>query len=70
MNKTKAEIEQLHDAQLLTYQKLSGHRLGFLVNWNGWRGQSGAGRCGRSCSDSRYRRAPSSSPVMRGSSFA
>ena len=23
-----------HEAQLLTYLKLSGHRLGFLVNWN------------------------------------
>ena len=23
-----------HEAQLLTYLKLPGHRLGFLVNWN------------------------------------
>jgi GxxExxY protein len=24
----------IHEAQLLTYLKLSGHRLGFLTNWN------------------------------------
>jgi GxxExxY protein len=24
----------IHEAQLLTYMKLSGCRLGFLVNWN------------------------------------
>ena len=24
----------IHEAQVLTYLRLSGHRLGFLVNWN------------------------------------
>ena len=27
-------LSRLHDAQVLTYLKLSGHRLGFLMNFN------------------------------------
>jgi GxxExxY protein len=27
-------VTPIHESQLLTYRKLSGHRLGFLVNWN------------------------------------
>jgi hypothetical protein len=34
MKKSKEEIEQISRSQLLTYLKLSGHRLGFLGNWN------------------------------------
>jgi hypothetical protein len=35
MNETSVqEMPRIHEAQLLTYLKLSGHRLGFLVNWN------------------------------------
>jgi GxxExxY protein len=33
-NKAVQELLPVHEAQLLTYLKLSGHRLGFLVNWN------------------------------------
>ena len=33
-NKSVQAILPMHEAQLLTYLKLSGHRLGFLVNWN------------------------------------
>jgi GxxExxY protein len=33
-NKSVQRIAPIHEAQLLTYLKLSGHRLGFLVNWN------------------------------------
>ena len=33
-NKSVQEIAPIHEAQLLTYLKLSRHRLGFLVNWN------------------------------------
>jgi GxxExxY protein len=33
-NKSVQAIAPIHEAQLLTYLKLSGHRLGFLVNWN------------------------------------
>jgi GxxExxY protein len=33
-NKSVQAILPIHEAQLLTYLKLSGHRLGFLVNWN------------------------------------
>ncbi len=33
-NKSVQELAPIHEAQLLTYLKLSGHRLGFLVNWN------------------------------------
>jgi GxxExxY protein len=28
------ELTRVHDAQLLTYLKLSGYRLGFLMNFN------------------------------------
>jgi len=33
-NKSVQAVPPIHEAQLLTYLKLSGHRLGFLVNWN------------------------------------
>ncbi|HWL10189.1 MAG TPA: GxxExxY protein [Planctomicrobium sp.] len=33
-NKSLQSLLPVHEAQLLTYLKLSGHRLGFLVNWN------------------------------------
>jgi GxxExxY protein len=33
-NKSVQGLAPIHEAQLLTYLKLSGHRLGFLVNWN------------------------------------
>jgi GxxExxY protein len=33
-NKSVHEMSAIHEAQLLTDLKLSGHRLGFLVNWN------------------------------------
>lgn len=33
-NKCAGSILPIHEAQLLTYLKLSGFRLGFLVNWN------------------------------------
>ena len=33
-NKSVQAMPYIHKAQLLTYLKLSGHRLVFLVNWN------------------------------------
>ncbi len=33
-NKTVETLTPIHEAQLLTYLRLSGHRLGFLINWN------------------------------------
>ncbi|MGO9920104.1 MAG: GxxExxY protein [Isosphaeraceae bacterium] len=33
-NKSVQAMPPIHEAQLLTYLRLSGHRLGFLVNWN------------------------------------
>lgn len=33
-NKTVDQIVPIHEAQLLTYLKLRGCRLGFLLNWN------------------------------------
>jgi GxxExxY protein len=33
-NKSVQALAAIHEAQLLTYLKLSGRRLGFLVNWN------------------------------------
>jgi len=33
-NKAVQELTSVHRAQLLTYLKLSGKRLGFLINWN------------------------------------
>ena len=33
-NKVVAQLLPIHEAQLLTYLKLSGHHLGFLLNWN------------------------------------
>ena len=33
-NKAVKVIAPIHEAQLLTYLKLSGLKLGFLVNWN------------------------------------
>jgi GxxExxY protein len=33
-NKTVEKVLELHLAQLLTYLKLSGCKLGFLLNWN------------------------------------
>ena len=33
-NKSVQTLLPIHEAQLLTYLKLSGRKLGFLVNWN------------------------------------
>ena len=33
-NKTVETILPIHQAQLLTYLKLSGCKIGFLLNWN------------------------------------
>lgn len=33
-NKSVQSMLPVHQAQLLTYLKLSGYRLGFLINWN------------------------------------
>ena len=33
-NKAVDQLLPVHEAQLLTYLKLSGHSLGFLINWN------------------------------------
>lgn len=33
-NKSVSSLLPIHEAQLLTYLKLSRYRLGFLVNWN------------------------------------
>lgn len=33
-NKAVQELLPIHEAQLLTYLKLSGIKLGFLLNWN------------------------------------
>ncbi len=33
-NKTVESILPVHEAQLLTYMKLSGCKIGFLLNWN------------------------------------
>ena len=33
-NKSVQAIPPIHEAQLLTYLRLTGHRLGFFVNWN------------------------------------
>ena len=32
--KSSEALTRLHEAQILTYLKLSGHRLGFLMNFN------------------------------------
>ncbi len=33
-NKSVQAMLPIHEAQLLTYLKLSGHRVGLLLNWN------------------------------------
>ena len=33
-NKAVEQLLPLHEAQLLTYLKLGGFQLGFLINWN------------------------------------
>jgi GxxExxY protein len=33
-NKAVETLLPIHEAQMLTYLKLSGHQLGFLLNWN------------------------------------
>jgi GxxExxY protein len=33
-NKAVEQILPIYEAQLLTYLKLSDHRLGYLINWN------------------------------------
>jgi len=33
-NKTVEKLAPIHEAQLLTYMKITGMRLGFLLNWN------------------------------------
>ena len=42
--KSVAELLPVHQAQLLTYLKLSGHRLGFLINFNVHRFKTGIKR--------------------------
>ena len=33
-NKAVQALAPIHTAQLITYLKLSGHKIGFLLNWN------------------------------------
>ena len=33
-NKSVQQLIPIHEAQLLTYLKLTGNKLGFLINWN------------------------------------
>lgn len=33
-NKAVRQLDSVHEAQLITYLKLSGCRLGYLINWN------------------------------------
>jgi GxxExxY protein len=33
-NKAVEQLLPIHTAQLLTYLRLGGYRLGFLLNWN------------------------------------
>ena len=33
-NKAVRQLDPVHEAQLITYLKLSGCRLGYLINWN------------------------------------
>ncbi len=33
-NKSVAKLLPVHEAQLITYLKLSGCKIGFLLNWN------------------------------------
>ncbi len=33
-NKAVEQILPIHQAQLLTYLRISGHKLGYLLNWN------------------------------------
>jgi len=33
-NKTVDKIAPIHEAQILTYLKITNHKLGFLLNWN------------------------------------
>ena len=33
-NKTVERLLPIHEAQLITYLKLGGYQLGFLINWN------------------------------------
>jgi GxxExxY protein len=33
-NKTVESLQPIHKAQIITYLKLGGYRLGFLINWN------------------------------------
>jgi GxxExxY protein len=33
-NKTVTSLAPIHDAQLLTYLKITGLKLGYLLNWN------------------------------------
>jgi GxxExxY protein len=33
-NKTVEKIAPIHEAQLLTYLKITGFHIGFLLNWN------------------------------------
>jgi len=43
-NKVVRALEPIHMAQLLTYLRLSGHRIGFLINWNTTRIRDGIRR--------------------------
>ena len=43
-NKALAQVQPIHQAQLLTYLKLSGCRIGFLINWNVLRLKNGIQR--------------------------
>jgi GxxExxY protein len=33
-NKAVQFVTAVHEAQIITYLKLSGHKLGYLINWN------------------------------------
>lgn len=43
-HKVVTALEPIHMAQLLTYLRLSGHRIGFLINWNTTRIRDGIRR--------------------------
>ncbi|MBN2321703.1 MAG: GxxExxY protein [Acidobacteria bacterium] len=43
-NKTVDAIHPIHRARLLTYLKLSGHSIGFLLNWKVTRTKHGIQR--------------------------
>ena len=54
-NKTVDRILPIHEAQLLTYMKLHGCRLGFLLNWNTYLMKQGIKRMVNNLAESRQR---------------